>query len=222
MLFAGVAGAVDVREFGDRCVAGEPVEHASGADRGELLAVTDRDQLRAGALDKIGQGIEASVIDHPGLVQDDRRVPADLDYPRVCAGDERVEGDCLSGERWAVSSQALSCRPGYGYADRVVAGVLLGACGGVDHDALPSAGGADEDSKALRSGEHPQCGSLLGAQWCAEGKAMSASRKIARRPYGAGSLYTRGDVWYAHWRADGGRQVTRRIGPMRVEAHGRA
>ena len=46
---------------------------------------------------------------------------------------------------------------------------------------------------------------------------MSASRKIARRPYGAGSLYTRGDVWYAHWRADGGRQVKRRIGPMRVE-----
>jgi integrase len=46
---------------------------------------------------------------------------------------------------------------------------------------------------------------------------MSAARKIARRPYGAGSLYARGEVWYAHWRADGGRQVKRRVGPMRVE-----
>ena len=46
---------------------------------------------------------------------------------------------------------------------------------------------------------------------------MTAVRKITRRPYGAGSLYARGDVWYAHWRADGGRQVKRRVGPMRVE-----
>jgi hypothetical protein len=46
---------------------------------------------------------------------------------------------------------------------------------------------------------------------------MATARKTTRRPYGAGSLYSRGGVWYAHWRADGGRQVKRRIGPMRVE-----
>ncbi|MGH2902355.1 MAG: hypothetical protein ACRDK7_01990, partial [Solirubrobacteraceae bacterium] len=46
---------------------------------------------------------------------------------------------------------------------------------------------------------------------------MAAARSTTRRPYGAGSLYTRGEVWYAHWRADGGRQVKRRVGPMRVE-----
>jgi integrase len=49
---------------------------------------------------------------------------------------------------------------------------------------------------------------------------MMATRekgKTARRPYGAGSLYARGDVWYGHWRADGGRQLKRRVGPMRVE-----
>jgi integrase len=39
----------------------------------------------------------------------------------------------------------------------------------------------------------------------------------ARRPYGSASLYRRGDVWYGHWRADGGRQVKRRIGPVRSE-----
>ena len=46
---------------------------------------------------------------------------------------------------------------------------------------------------------------------------MATARKMTRRPYGAGSLYARGGVWYAHWRADGGRQVKRRVGPMRVE-----
>ena len=46
---------------------------------------------------------------------------------------------------------------------------------------------------------------------------MATARKTTRRPYGAGSLYVRGGVWYAHWRADGGRQVKRRVGPMRVE-----
>ncbi len=46
---------------------------------------------------------------------------------------------------------------------------------------------------------------------------MATARKTTRRPYGAGSLYARGDVWYGHWRADGGRQVKRRIGHMRAE-----
>ena len=38
---------------------------------------------------------------------------------------------------------------------------------------------------------------------------------MGRRSYGSGSLYARGGVWYAHWRADGGRQMKRRIGPVR-------
>lgn len=46
---------------------------------------------------------------------------------------------------------------------------------------------------------------------------MATARKTSRRPYGAGSLYARGGVWYAHWCADGGRQVKRRVGPMRAE-----
>jgi hypothetical protein len=36
---------VYVCEFGGGCVLGELVEHAAGADRGELLAVADGDQL---------------------------------------------------------------------------------------------------------------------------------------------------------------------------------
>src|ERR1700719_3091627 len=47
----------------------------------------------------------------------------------------------------------------------------------------------------------------------AEGRRVMA----ARRPYGSGSLYARGGVWYGHWRADSGRQVKRRVGPVRGE-----
>ncbi len=38
-----------------------------------------------------------------------------------------------------------------------------------------------------------------------------------RRPYGSGSLYARGGVWYGHWRGDSGRQVKRRVGPVRSQ-----
>src|SRR5437016_5789577 len=44
----GVAGAVDVSKLRGRRVRGEPVEHRSWTDGGQLLAVADRDQLRPG------------------------------------------------------------------------------------------------------------------------------------------------------------------------------
>ncbi len=91
------------------------------------------------------------MIDHPGLVQDDCCVPVDLDCPGVGAGDQGVERERVSSEGRAVCSKALGRRPGHSDADRAVAGVLLGASGGVDHDALPGSGRADEDGKALRS-----------------------------------------------------------------------
>ena len=149
-------------------VVGEPVEHAAGADRGELLAVTDRDQLRPGALHQLGQGVEALVVDHPGLVQDHRRVPADVDGARVCAGDQRVQGERLPGERGAVGAEALGCGAGHGDADRLAAGVLLCAGGGVDHDSLAGPGGADEDRGALGAGEDFERVVLLGAEWPAD------------------------------------------------------
>jgi integrase len=51
-----------------------------------------------------------------------------------------------------------------------------------------------------------------------KGRPMAVSVKRAtRRPYGAGSLYVRGGAWYGHWRAEGGRQIKRRIGSTRIE-----
>ena len=56
----------------------------------------------------------------------------------------------LPGERGAVGAEALGGGPGHGDPDRLVAGVLLRAGGGVDHDALAGPGGADEDRERAR------------------------------------------------------------------------
>ena len=74
----------------------------------------------------------------------------DVDGPRVRAGDQRVERERLPGERGAVGAEPLGGGPGHGDPDRLAAGVLLGACGGVDHDALPGPGRADEDRERAR------------------------------------------------------------------------
>jgi hypothetical protein len=103
----GVGGAVDGLQLHGRRVLGEPVEHASGSDRGELLAVADDDRLRACALDKLGEDVEALVVDHPCLIKDDRRVGTDANGPSVGARDERVERQRVSLERWTVDTQPL-------------------------------------------------------------------------------------------------------------------
>ena len=90
-LLVGVFGAVDALEFDGRCVCGEAVEHAAGADRGELLTVTYRDQLRAGALHEVGERVEAFVVCHPSLVENDGRVGSDVNASGVGAGEEGVE-----------------------------------------------------------------------------------------------------------------------------------
>jgi hypothetical protein len=46
-LLVGVFGAVDGFQLDDGRMLGEPVEHASGSDRGELLAVANGNQLCA-------------------------------------------------------------------------------------------------------------------------------------------------------------------------------
>ena len=61
---------------------GEPVEHAAGADRGQLRAVADRDELCPGALDDLGEPVEAVGVGHAGLVEVDRRVLVDVSWPR--------------------------------------------------------------------------------------------------------------------------------------------
>jgi hypothetical protein len=90
-------------------VEGEPVEHAAGADRGELLAVAHCDQLRSGALHEPSQGVEAFVVDHPSLVEEHRRVLADAYGACVCPSDQCVQGERASGKRRAVGAEPLGC-----------------------------------------------------------------------------------------------------------------
>jgi hypothetical protein len=139
-----------------------------GADRGELLAVTDGDQLRPGALHEPGQGVQALVVDHAGLVQDDRGVHAYVDGPRVRTGNQGVQGECPPGKRGAVSPESLCGGAGYGDPDSLAPGVLLRACGSVDHHTLAGPGGADEHRGALRASENFERVVLLGAEWPAD------------------------------------------------------
>jgi hypothetical protein len=145
-----VCGAADVGELCCRCVGGEAVEHAAWADRGELLAVADCDQLRSRALYQLGERVQPFVIGHAGLVEEDRRVGADVDRARVCSCDERVEGERASGERRAVRSQALGGRARDGDPDRLPSGVLLGAAASIT---TPLPVPAGPTSRPSRSGQ---------------------------------------------------------------------
>ena len=104
-----VLGAADVRKLSSGDVAGEPVEHAAWADRRELLAVAYGDQLCPGALYKLGQLVEALVVDYSSLVENDGGVAAHADRASVCTSDQRVQGECLPGGRWTVGAHPLSC-----------------------------------------------------------------------------------------------------------------
>ena len=106
-LLGGIGGAVDRLKFDGGGVSGEPVEHASWSDGGELLAVTDGDQLRARAFDEVGEGVEAFVVDHPGLVEEHGRRGTNMHRPGLCAGDERVECERGSFKGGTVGAESL-------------------------------------------------------------------------------------------------------------------
>ena len=66
----------------DRAVAGLDVaEHAAGADRGELLIITDQPDTAAAADDELDGGVQGEGVGHPGLVDDHQRGPADAVRP---------------------------------------------------------------------------------------------------------------------------------------------
>jgi hypothetical protein len=110
------------------------------------------------------------VVDHPGLVEEHRRVLADLHGARVRPGDQSVQGERASGKRGAVCAKSLRGGARHGNADSVAADNLLCTCGRVDHDALASADRADENRDSLRPCQCSQRLILLGAQ--ASGDAL--------------------------------------------------
>ena len=179
-LLRWVPSPVDVLQLSGGGVSAEPVEHATGTDRGELLAVADSDELRPGVLHQPGEGVEAVVVGHSRLVEEDRRGAVDLDAPGARARHERVEGECSPGERWAVGTETLRGAAGYRDPEDRPAGVLLGTSGSVDHDSLPGAGGADEHGEPLGAGDRLQRMVLLGAEGCGDPLGDLPHRALTR------------------------------------------
>src|ERR1019366_3934158 len=94
----------------------------------------------------------------------DRRVPVDVELAALHARDERVQGQGLTGERRAVLTEPLRGGPGHRDPEGLMAAVLLGAGGSVDHDPLAGASWPDEDRAALGAGDDLQRVCLLGAE----------------------------------------------------------
>jgi hypothetical protein len=58
----------------------------------------------------LGELVEAVVVCHPGLVKEDRRGRVDVQASLVRASDDRVQGQCVSGECWTVVAEPLGGR----------------------------------------------------------------------------------------------------------------
>ena len=71
-------------QFGepDRAITGLDVaEDPAGADRGQLLIITDQPDAAAAADDELDGGVEGEGVGHPGLVDDHQAGPADAFRP---------------------------------------------------------------------------------------------------------------------------------------------
>ncbi len=79
-----------------------------------------------------------------------------------------------------VAAEPLRGGPGHRDPQRLMAGELLGAGGGVDHNALAGACGPDEDRAALGAGDDRQRAGLLVAQAPADPLGDLVARGLAR------------------------------------------
>jgi hypothetical protein len=66
----------------DRAVAGFDVaEHSAGADRGELLIITDQPDTATTTNDELDGGVQGERVRHSGFVDDHQAGPADALHP---------------------------------------------------------------------------------------------------------------------------------------------
>ena len=66
----------------ERAVAGLDVtQHPAGADRSELLIITDQPNTAAAADDELDGRVQGEGVGHPGFVDDHQRRPADMFRP---------------------------------------------------------------------------------------------------------------------------------------------
>ena len=79
--FGGVGEAVEFGEVKGAVGVFDVAEDAAGADRGELLIITDQPDTRPAVDGVLDGGVEGQGVGHPGLVDDDQGAPVDLRRP---------------------------------------------------------------------------------------------------------------------------------------------
>lgn len=112
-----------------------------------------RSSLRTSLLDRLSQPVQTVGGRHPSLIEINRRSVVDVEPALLHARHERIQRERLPSKRRTVIAEALCGGPRDSDSQRAVAGVLLGACGSVDHHALAGPGGADKDRAALAAGD---------------------------------------------------------------------
>ena len=122
---------------------------------GSCAAVADRDELCAGSLDDLGETVKARCVRHASLVEIDRRVLIDSQRPCSTRAMSASMVNVLSASAGLSRPRRSRRRTRHRDTERLMAGELLGARGGVDHDALAGAGRPDRT--APRSGPVMTC-----------------------------------------------------------------
>ena len=131
-------------------------EHPAGADRGQLLIITDKPDAAAAADDELDGGVQGQGVGHPGFVDDHQAGPADAFRPirQVIVVDGPGELRQRVG-RYAGGVAELRRRGGgRGQPDHVAAAVAPRPSQGAHGGGLPGASGRDRELQPRPGGAH--------------------------------------------------------------------
>jgi hypothetical protein len=141
----------------DRAVAGLDVaEYAAGADRGELLIITDKPDAAAAADDELDGGVQGEGVGHPGFVDDHQRGSADAFRPigQVIVVDG--PGELSQRFGWCAGGvvELRGCGGGGGQSDHLAAAVAPRLNQGAHGGGLAGAGRGDRQLQPRPGGAH--------------------------------------------------------------------
>jgi hypothetical protein len=120
-------------------------EHPAGADRDELLIITDQPDAAAAADDELDGGVQGEGVGHPGFVDDHQRGPADASRP--IGQVSMVDGPGELGQRFGwcagVVAELRGCGGRRREPDYLAAAVAPRPSQGARGGGFPGAGGGD-------------------------------------------------------------------------------
>ena len=146
----GVGEPVDLGQHLRTGVADQQLEHASGADRGELFVVAGVEQFGPGGGDDRGDAVEVLGGAHPGLVDDDQVLaPQPLTHVPVLVGAVPVQEPAGVDRVDPVVDEHAGSDVRGRHTDDPAAGLLLPHAGQrPDRAGLPRPGRTDQDVAA--------------------------------------------------------------------------